>query len=96
MLDGWKQRYADDDGQFTLYRPLGCAECNNGYRGRVGLHELMLGTDRVKQLLQEHSRVAQLLTAALADGMLTLKMDGIEKVLLGLTDMKMVRQVCIK
>jgi type II secretory ATPase GspE/PulE/Tfp pilus assembly ATPase PilB-like protein len=96
VLDGWKRRYADDDGQFTLYRPLGCPECNNGYRGRVGLHELMLGTDRVKQLLQEHSRVAQLLTAALEDGMLTLKMDGIEKVLLGLTDMKMVRQVCIK
>ena len=96
VLAGWKQRYADKEGRFTLYRAVGCSECNKGYRGRVGLHELMLGTDKVKKLLQEHSRVAQLLAAALEDGMLTLKMDGIEKVLSGITDIKMVRQVCIK
>ena len=96
VLAGWRQRYADKDGKFTLYRALGCDECNKGYRGRVGLHELMIGSDKVKKLLQEHSRVAQLLAAALEDGMLTLKMDGIEKVLLGVTDIKMVRAVCIK
>ena len=96
VLAGWRQRYADKDGQFTMYRAIGCDECNKGYRGRVGLHELMIGTDKVKKLLQEHSRVAQLLAAALEDGMLTLKMDGIEKVLLGITDIKMVRAVCIK
>ncbi len=96
VLDGWKTRYGDVNGKFTLYRPVGCAECNKGYKGRVGLHELMIGTDKVKKLLQEHSRVAQLLAAALEDGMLTLKMDGIEKVLSGITDLKMVRQVCIK
>ena len=56
----------------------------------------MIGTDKVKKLLQEHSRVAQLLAAALEDGMLTLKMDGIEKVWSGLTDLKMVRAVCVK
>ncbi|MGZ3184292.1 MAG: GspE/PulE family protein [Telluria sp.] len=96
VLGGWKARYADKDGQFTLYRAVGCAECNKGYRGRVGLHELMLGSDKVKKLLTEHARVAQLLAAALEDGMLTLKMDGIEKVLLGITDIKQVRMVCIK
>jgi type II secretory ATPase GspE/PulE/Tfp pilus assembly ATPase PilB-like protein len=96
VLDGWKERYGDEDGNFTMYRPVGCDKCNKGYRGRVGLHELMIGTDKVKKLLQEHARVAQLLAAALEDGMLTLKMDGIEKVLSGITDLKMVRQVCIK
>ncbi|NHZ97269.1 GspE/PulE family protein [Massilia sp. CCM 8734] len=96
VLAGWRSRYANADGQFTLYRAVGCAECNKGYRGRVGLHELMIGTDKVKKLLQEHSRVTALLAAALEDGMLTLKMDGIEKVLSGITDIKMVRQVCIK
>ncbi|MYM96826.1 GspE/PulE family protein [Duganella vulcania] len=95
VLAGWRQRYARD-GKFTLYRAIGCDECNKGYKGRVGLHELMIGTDKVKKLLQEHARVAQLLAAALEDGMLTLKMDGIEKVLLGITDIKMVRAVCIK
>jgi len=96
VLAGWRERYADDQGRFTLYRAVGCEECNKGYRGRVGLHELMVGTEKVKKLLQEHARVAQLLAAALEDGMLTLKMDGIEKVLLGITDIKMVRMVCIK
>ncbi len=96
VLAGWRQRYADKEGRITLYRAIGCDECNKGYRGRIGLHELMIGTDKVKKLLQEHSRVAQLLAAALEDGMLTLKMDGIEKILLGATDIKMVRAVCIK
>jgi type II secretory ATPase GspE/PulE/Tfp pilus assembly ATPase PilB-like protein len=96
VLAGWKERYADDKGRFTLYRAVGCQECNKGYRGRIGLHELMIGTEHVKKLLVEHARVAALLCAALEDGMLTLKMDGIEKVLGGFTDIKMVRQVCIK
>lgn len=79
-----------------MYRAVGCDECNKGYRGRIGLHELMLGTDAVKRLLVEHSRVSSLLGAALDDGMLSLKMDGIEKVLAGHTDVKMVRAVCIR
>ncbi|RZA35236.1 MAG: GAF domain-containing protein [Lysobacteraceae bacterium] len=96
ILDGWRARHADADGRFTLYRAVGCDECNKGYRGRIGLHELMLGTEAVKRLLVEHSRVSSLLGAALDDGMLTLKMDGIEKVLGGFTDIKMVRAVCIR
>ncbi len=96
VLAGWRERYADRDGRLTLYRPVGCSECNQGYDGRMGLHELMIGTDKVKKLLQEHARVAELLAAALEDGMLTLKMDGIEKVLQGLIDFRTVRLVCIK
>jgi type II secretory ATPase GspE/PulE/Tfp pilus assembly ATPase PilB-like protein len=93
---GWKKKYANDKGQLTLYKAVGCEKCSNGYKGRVGLHELMVGSDKVKKLLQEHARVAQLLAAALEDGMLTLKMDGMEKVLSGITDMTAVRAVCIK
>ncbi len=92
----WKKQYANARGEFTLYQAIGCDQCSGGYKGRVGLHELMVGTDPIKKLLQEHARVAQLLAAALEDGMLTLKMDGIEKVLSGITDIKMVRAVCIK
>jgi type II secretory ATPase GspE/PulE/Tfp pilus assembly ATPase PilB-like protein len=96
VLAKWKERYADKDGKFTLYRATGCADCGKGYKGRVGLHELMTGTDAIKKLIQEHARVATMMATALEDGMLTLKMDGIEKILSGLTDIKMVRQVCIK
>ena len=96
VLLRWTEQYADSNGNFTLYRPVGCDQCSKGYKGRVGLHELMVGSDTVKKLVQDRARVAQLLATALEDGMLTLKMDGIEKVLQGLTDMKQVRQVCIK
>ncbi|HEX8964601.1 MAG TPA: ATPase, T2SS/T4P/T4SS family, partial [Rhodocyclaceae bacterium] len=85
------------DGKLQMCRPKGCDVCGNtGYKGRVGLHELMVGTDPVKKLIQEHARVAELVAQALEDGMLTLKMDGMEKVLQGITDMKQVRAVCIK
>ena len=85
------------DGTFELYRPKGCPECDNtGYRGRIGLHELMIGTDIIKKHIQEKERVAVLFAQALEDGMLTLKMDGIQKVLQGITDMIQVRSVCIK
>ncbi len=93
----WRKLFADDKGQFTIYAPVGCEKCSGtGYRGRVGLHELLIGTDPVKKAIQEHARVAELLAIALEEGMHTLKQDGMEKVLQGLTDMHQVRAVCIK
>ncbi|KAB2966901.1 GspE/PulE family protein [Zoogloea sp.] len=96
VLDGWRRHYADDKGRFTLHEPVGCEHCTAGYKGRLGLHELMVGTDRVKALIQERARVATLLSTALDEGMRTLRQDGIEKVLAGLTDIKQVRKVCIR
>ena len=92
----WNSRYSKD-GKFTLYRAKGCPTCSDtGYKGRVGLHELLVGSDPVKKLIQEKARVAEILACALNEGMRTLKMDGIEKVMQGITDIKQVRAVCIK
>jgi type II secretory ATPase GspE/PulE/Tfp pilus assembly ATPase PilB-like protein len=96
IMDQWALSFADKDGKFTLYKAVGCDKCNSGYRGRVGLFELLEGTDAIKKGIQEHLRVAELLAIALEDGMRTLKQDGIEKVLKGITDIKQVRSVCIK
>ncbi len=91
------RHYANEKGQFTLYRKVGCDACSNtGYKGRVGLHELLVGSDPIKKLIQEHARVAEMLAVALEEGMRTLKMDGIEKVFQGITDIAQVRAVCIK
>ena len=93
----WVKLFANDKGQFTLYEPVGCEKCTGtGYRGRVGLHELLIGTDPIKKAIQEHARVAELLAIALDEGMHTLKQDGMEKVLQGITDMHQIRAVCIK
>ncbi|HXF67797.1 MAG TPA: ATPase, T2SS/T4P/T4SS family [Burkholderiales bacterium] len=97
LYEEWVKNFANEKGEFTLYTAKGCEVCNNtGYKGRVGLHELLIGTDRIKKDIQEHARVAQMFATALEDGMRTLKQDGIEKVLQGITDMKQVRAVCIK
>ncbi len=92
----WGELFAKQ-GQFVLYEHVGCDKCSGtGYRGRVGLHELLIGSDLVKKGIQNHARVAELFALALEEGMHTLKQDGIEKVLLGITDMQQVRAVCIK
>ena len=97
LQDEWVKLYADNKKQFTLFTPVGCDKCTNtGYRGRVGLHELLIGSDAVKRAIQEHARVAELLSIALDEGMHTLKQDGMEKVLQGITDMHQIRAVCIK
>ncbi len=93
----WVKSFGNEKGQLTLYKATGCEKCNgSGYKGRVGLHELLEGTDTMKRNIQEHARVAEMFATALEDGMRTLKQDGIEKVLQGITDMKQVRAVCIK
>ncbi len=93
----WLKLFGDDKGQITLYEKVGCEKCaGTGYGGRVGLHELLIGTDPVKKAIQEHARVAELFAIALEEGMRTLKQDGIEKVLMGITDIHQVRAVCIK
>jgi len=83
--------------QLFLCKPKGCDKCNQtGYAGRMGLHELLLGTDDQKRLIQTQARVEELQIQAIKDGMRTLKQDGIEKVFQGNCDLIQVRKVCIK
>lgn len=93
----WMEQYGDENGKITLHEAVGCDHCTGtGYAGRVGLHELLSATDALKKNIQEHARVAEMLATALQEGMRTLKQDGIEKVLQGITDIHQVRAVCVK
>jgi len=93
----WVKTYGNEKGQLTFYKPVGCDKCNGGgYKGRCGLHELLIATDPLKKLIAEKARVSELIAVALEEGMRTLKQDGMEKCLLGMTSMKEVRSVCIK
>jgi type II secretory ATPase GspE/PulE/Tfp pilus assembly ATPase PilB-like protein len=86
--------YTDD---FMMYRPKGCDVCDKtGYRGRMGIHELIIGTDTMKKLIQKHATVEEMREVAAAEGMTTLLQDGIVKSISGSTDFKQVRRVCIK
>ena len=103
LLESWTNSYGKD-GSLKLYRTathagakMGCDKCKNtGYKGRVGLHELLVADDAIKKLIQERARVSEIFSASVEGGMRTLKMDGMEKIMMGLTDIKMVRSVCIK
>ena len=96
LLNERTDRYGEE-GQLKFYRAVGCDKCNKtGYKGRVGLHELMIADDASKKLIQEGARVAELFASAVNSAMRALKMDGIEKVLIGLIDLKVVRSVCIE
>jgi len=86
--------YNDD---LVLYRPKGCPNCGNtGYRGRTGLHEILDGTDDMKNLIQVRAKMEELRHQAIQDNMTTLLQDGIRKVMIGQTDLIQVRKVCIK
>jgi type II secretory ATPase GspE/PulE/Tfp pilus assembly ATPase PilB-like protein len=85
------------DEKFTLYRPKGCDACDKtGYKGRMGIHELVIATDGIKRLIQKRETVEVLRNMAMAEGMTTLLQDGIYKSIKGFTDFKQVRRVCIK
>jgi type II secretory ATPase GspE/PulE/Tfp pilus assembly ATPase PilB-like protein len=93
-FDALGHPYNDD---LVFYRPKGCPNCaNTGYKGRTSLMELITGTDEMKMLIQNRSKMEKLRFQAIKDGMTTLMQDGIRKTLLGETDLTQVRKVCIK
>jgi len=82
---------------FELHRSLGCEKCNGtGYKGRLGIHELIEGTPEIKMLIKKQATSQDLAKQAVIDGMTTLKQDGVHKVFAGITDMREVRRVCIE
>ncbi len=86
--------YKDD---LKLYKPKGCDDCNGtGYRGRCGIHELLIGNDDIGRLIGTRSSIESIRAKAVEQGMTTLLQDGIWKVFEGLCDLKQVRAVCIK
>jgi type II secretory ATPase GspE/PulE/Tfp pilus assembly ATPase PilB-like protein len=70
----------------TFYRAVGCDQCNQtGYRGRVGIYEIMLVTDELRRQIAQRGAEAQIREAALAAGMISLGEDGLQKVKAGVT-----------
>ncbi len=83
--------YSDE---LKLNKPAGCDNCNNvGYVGRMGLHELLVGTEEMQKVIQETSPVQVIKEQAVKDGMVSLRQDGIEKIFSGNCDLLEVRKV---
>ncbi|MBF0496928.1 MAG: type II secretion system ATPase GspE [Deltaproteobacteria bacterium] len=81
-------------GQRTLFRGRGCGECfDTGYRGRTSIYEIMAMTDSIRNLVLKGADANQIRHAAIAEGMATLKQDGTEKLLAGVTTVAEVLRV---
>ncbi len=80
-----------------MARAQGCERCHRtGYRGRLGIHEILLVDDEIRHLVYGKALSSKVREAALRKGMVMLKQDGIRKIARGLTDLTEVRSVCMK
>jgi len=80
----------------VIYQTEGCDDCyETGYKGRLGIHELMEGTKEIKRMIKKEASPEELFIQASNQGMTTLVQDGIVKVLEGLTDITEIRRVCV-
>ncbi len=80
----------------TLYKPVGCEECSNGYKGRVGIYEMLPMSENIANLIMEGGNSLQIAETAINEGMVTLYRSGLEKARAGVTSLAEVNRVtCI-
>jgi len=95
IITEWRERLGKN-GELALWRPKGCDQCQGaGYKGRLGLYEVLEGTPAIRRLIRNQAAASDFLHTAIGEGMTNLKQDGIRKALRGLTDMLQVRSACI-
>ncbi|MHB1458223.1 MAG: type II secretion system ATPase GspE [Thermoleophilia bacterium] len=92
--NGFPQEVMGED--ITLYKPSGCPRCNNtGYKGRLGIYEVMIVSEAIERLTVERKSADEISRVAQAEGMLSLREDGIDKVVKGVTSMEEIARVII-
>ena len=102
IVEAYGADYFDRTGvdytpELTLYKPKGCANCGNtGFKGRMGVHELLVGTDEVKRAVQRRAPIDELRKIAQDQGMRTLLQDALEKMFGGICDYKQARAIAVK
>jgi type IV pilus assembly protein PilB len=86
----------EGEEKLILYRPKGCFRCSNtGYKGRVGVYELLLVNEEIRRLTLNHASSSEINDAAVASGMITLRQDGLRKVKQGVTSVEEIMRVIV-
>ena len=88
---GFKQ--ADIDAGITTYKPVGCDLCSGGYKGRVGIYEVMKISDEIARIIMEGGNSLQIATMAKEQGMRDLRESGLLKVIQGVTSIAEINRV---
>lgn len=76
------------DGGWTAYRPVGCAACNNGYQGRIGIYQVMPISEEIQRIILRDGSALEIAAQARAEGVRSLREAGLHKVRLGLTSLE--------
>ena len=92
QIDRWREQHGQDDGHggrvLRMHVKQGCEACEGrGFKGRLGIYELMLNDEDIRHHIRRRSSATDIRASALKAGMKTLRQDGIEKVIMGLTDL---------
>ncbi len=79
---------ADADGTWVPYRPVGCSACNNGYKGRVGIYQVMPITEEIQRIILRDGSSLEIAAQARLEGVRSLRESGLHKVKLGVTSLE--------
>ena len=78
----------DVDGSWSPYRPVGCSACNNGYKGRVGIYQVMPITEEIQKIILRDGSALEIAVQAQSEGVRSLRQSGLHKVKLGMTSVE--------
>ena len=84
---------SDKIGTFTIYEPVGCESCNGGYKGRLGIYEVVKNTKELQQLIMESGNSIEISSQMRKDGFNDLRTSGLQKVMQGITSLAEVNRV---
>jgi len=79
---------SDLDGSWTPYKPVGCNACNNGYKGRVGIYEVMPISEEIQRIILADGSAVEIAGQARREGVRSLRESGLHKVKLGITSLE--------
>jgi len=88
--------FSDDDLQnpeFNIFEPVGCNECREGYKGRVGIYEVMKVTPEISRIIMEDGNAIEIAEASARAGFNNLRRSGLLKVMQGVTSLQEVNRV---
>ena len=81
------------DGTWVPYKPIGCSACNNGYKGRVGIYQVMPISEEMQQIILRDGNALEIAAQARSEGVKSLRESGLDKVQLGVTSLEEVLAV---
>ncbi|QDD89593.1 type IV-A pilus assembly ATPase PilB [Pseudomonas oryzihabitans] len=90
LAEGFKE---EEIGSFTLYQPIGCEDCNGGYRGRVGIYEVVKITPALQQMIMEEGNSIEIAARMRTEGFNDLRRSGLVKAMQGITSLEEINRV---